>query len=143
MTKIQVYDTDGEVIQSLTQWDEGIYACVKEDAITKAYDVHFYNATSEVSYIVESSYSSGTLKVRIPNALLAEPHPIYGCVYVDKDNGYRTMYQFYIPVRKRPEPDTYVDTDSYVSITALQEQVDALESTVDKLTSRVSALEKG
>lgn len=126
MRHIDIFDYQGNSITSLVQWDLDVYVYIKDSIITEAHRVHFFNQKSEEALIVESTYSNGVLRAKIPNVLLTTPLTIYGyvVVYIGEDQTERSLYGFSIEVRNRPKPSDYIEADNpdYITVTALFEQ---------------------
>ena len=49
MNEITVYDLKGNSMISLVQYDTDVNVCVRESAIKKAYNMHFFNQNSKSS----------------------------------------------------------------------------------------------
>lgn len=138
MQEIVVYDSQGNSLTSLVQWDSDVCVYIKVDEIESAYRVHFFNNTLEESLVVDSTYSSGILKAKIPNLLLTQPLIIFGYVSVVKDGETKSLYGFKINVRKKPMPSNYiyVDTKDWVDAEAiLQECADYASSSSTSATN--------
>lgn len=121
---VSIYDIDGFPIAHMVQWDFGRYIYIKETDLTEAHPVHFFNIESDVAYVVETTYEGGRIKAKIPNILLTQPHTINGYVYVTEDGESKSLYQFRIPIRKRPQPSDviYEGSEDYIAVaTALSE----------------------
>ena len=115
MQEIIVYDANGDSISDLVQWDSNVYIYLSDAGITKAYQVHFFNNTMEEAYVVDSTYSGGKLKVKIPNALLIQPFIITGYVNVTNSDEQKCLYGFKINIRKKPKPSDFVDSKDYIT----------------------------
>lgn len=102
----------------LVQWDKDVLIHINHPDITKAYNVHFFNSLCDEALVVTSTYSSGDLKVKIPNKLLTQSLPITGYVYIIEGNESKSLYGFRLMVRKRPCPSNYiyVESEDYVSL---------------------------
>lgn len=112
MQEIVVYDIENNILDTLVQWDKGVKILIKENDIDQAYNVHFANCNSESAMVVPSEYNDGVLSVPVPNDILTEPHIIVGYICIsDKDDEFKSIYSFRIPVRKRPKPADYVYSD--------------------------------
>lgn len=112
MQEIAVYDLDGNTLTNLVQYDTDVYVYIKDSRIAEAYQVHFFNSVSEKALVMDSSYGSGTLSVKVPNNLLEQPYTITGYVNVKKSGENKSLYGFRIAVRSRPIPDDWVHVDS-------------------------------
>ena len=124
MRDIIVYKPDGTQLNSVAQWDRDIYLVVKESDITSAYKLHFFNSESELAYVVESTYSNGELRAKIPNVLVMQPFEIVGYVYDEGSDGSgQSLVRFRINVISRPLPSDaiYPGTVDYVSYAEIME----------------------
>ncbi len=121
MYDISVLDENGCRINTLVQWDKNVFIYIDEEDIDSAYNVHFFNDKKDEAYVVNSSYSNKVLSAKIPNELLTNCLTIFGYIYIEKNNCGKSIYNFKIPVRKRPRPSDYiyVQSDDYVSIMAV------------------------
>lgn len=142
MEKVSIYDKNKNYIASLTQWDEDVvvYAEIDEYDTTLTYNVHYFNSTSDLAYVVNSLYDGKYLSSKIPNRLLTQSKPIHGYIYADNEDSetHRNLYYFFIPVRKRPRPsDTvYIDSNDYIRIeSVLQECKDYAAAAGEFVTS--------
>lgn len=127
MKEITVYDTSGNSITDLVQWDTDVVVCIKEEEITKPCKVHFFNSESDAAYAVQGVYENGKLKAKIPNVLLWQPYTIIGYVHVEENSEGKSIYRFRINMRKKPQPTNYVysGTKDYIEITAVLEECKA------------------
>ena len=124
MQEIAVYDLDGNTLTNLVQYDTDVYIHIKDSRITAAYQVQFFNSTSESALVMNSTYSNGVLSVKIPNNLLVQPYTITGYVNVKKSGESKCLYAFRIAVRKKPIPNDWVHVDSkdYVTFEEIVEE---------------------
>ena len=118
MQEIDIYDINGEFLTDLVQWDKDVYICIEEENIDKAYQVHFFNKESSLAFVVDSAYTNGVLKVKIPNKLLMHPHLIAGYINIEKNGEQKCIYGFKIVVHKKPQPSNtvYEDTNDYIRL---------------------------
>ena len=128
MVKVTPYDSNGDAISALFQWDKGIEVTVEDESITEAYNMHFANTQTGEAYVVESTYSSGTLTAQIPDVLLQSTNPVFGYVYDEDDDSGRSTLWFKIKVTARAQPSDYVYEDSaeYILIEDAIEEIEAL-----------------
>ncbi len=122
--EIMVYDINGNSINNLVQWDSDVYIYLGGAEIDSAYQVHFFNNTMDKALVVDSTFSGGKLRVKIPNNLLIQPHTITGYVNVTKNGQSRCMYGFRIYIRRKPKPldFIYTESDDYVSIEKIRNE---------------------
>lgn len=116
---VSIYDISGLPLSHMVQWDFDRYIYIQDTDLSEAYPIHFFNIESDVAYVVESIFENDRLKAKIPNVLLTQPHTINGYIYVSENGENKSLYQFRIPIRKRPKPSDiiYEDTDDYIAIT--------------------------
>lgn len=118
---VNAYDINKREIRNLVQWDKDVYIYIHERNIGSAQPMHFFNQKSDVAYVVETTFSNGVLKAKIPNLLLQQAYPITGYIYVSIDGGNRSVYRTRINIepRQRPSDYIYVDTYDYVSVSKI------------------------
>lgn len=123
MKEIPVYDSSGKRLDVLVQWDSDVYISLKDRGITSAHNVHFFNQSSDYSYVVTSQYASGVLTVKIPNILLTQSRNITGYVVVADSDEERSLFGFQIRVLPRPMPSDLIDIHSkdYITIGDIEE----------------------
>lgn len=124
MQEIIACDVNGNSITGLVQWDSDIHIYLSDPGIDKAYQVHFFNHTMDEALVANSTFSSGRIKVKIPNDLLTQPYIIIGYVNVTKNEESRCIYGFRINIRKKPKPSNYiyVESNDYVSLEKVHEE---------------------
>ena len=118
---VNAYDINKREIRNLVQWDKDVYIYIHERNIGSAQPMHFFNQKSDIAYVVETTFSNGVLKAKIPNLLLQQAYPITGYIYVSIDGGNRSVYRTRINIepRQRPSDYIYVDTYDYVSVSEI------------------------
>ncbi len=124
MKEIVVYDTSAQQLNSVSQWSRDVYITIREVDITSAYNIHFYNTASQVAYVMQSTYSSGVLTVKIPNVLLMYPFDIIGNVFQEDGSGAgQGIARFRFMVIPRPKPSDYIypGTVDYLSYAEIME----------------------
>lgn len=125
MQEITVYDKDERILTYLTQWDKNVVIKLKDNLLSNATHVHFFNCNSKEAMVMAATYKNGTLSTQVPNDLLTEPHAITGYIWVDEnleDNGYitdehKSIYGFRLMVRNCPKPSNQVYEDQKEFIT--------------------------
>lgn len=118
MQEITAYDSNGDILANLVQWDKDVFVSIQENEIDDAYPVHFFNYGSDISYVVNSVYSSGLLIAKIPNTLLTTAEMIIGYVYKETGTEQKSIYRFKISMRAKPMPSNYAEsgTKDYINI---------------------------
>ena len=84
MEEINVYTVDNVMINTLVQWDKGIYIYFYDNEFTEKYNVHFFTSDAKVDYLVEPNLDENNiLSVKIPDDLVALGKSICGyiCIY--------------------------------------------------------------
>ena len=117
MQEINIYDSEGNIIYDLVQWDKDVKIYITEPEIDKAYNVHFFNRNNNEAMVVQSTYENGTLCSIVPNDILTEELPINGYVFIEKNGEHKSLYCFRILVRKRAKPADYIYSDQKEYIT--------------------------
>lgn len=142
MIDVTCFDSYGEVVTALTQWDINQILQIKNSGITSdnAPKFHFCNKNSNDALVVAPSVidtANDIIEVEIPNELLQQAIPliIYLYTYSDK-NEYHGMTRatIKIPVRARPKPSDYVyEPNVYViSVAKLKEEFDEMKSAFEE-----------
>ena len=105
MAKISLYDSLGNELDHLTQWDVNQYLVI-DGAITDPIpEAHFCNIDSESTISVTPTVESGKIKALIPNELLKQRYTIRAYLYYEMESGsFRTMHDVEFPVRPRKRP---------------------------------------
>ena len=117
MQEITVYDVYGNTLTNLVQFDTNVHICINDSRITAAYQVQFFNSTSERALVMDSTFKDGILDAKIPNDLLEQPYAINGYVRVEENGEGKCLYGFKIAVRKKPQPYNWVHVDSHDYVT--------------------------
>lgn len=134
MKDVLIYNSLGEQLIRLAQWDRDVYVSIEDTGITTNYPVHFFNKNSDQAYAVESTYSGGKLKAKIPDHLLREPYTI--CGYVQRNDGdseRRSDFRFIVGVVPKPQPSDYLlrsDPD-YIEVETLKAEYKELQKKAD------------
>lgn len=129
MSNITCYDSDGNLLKRLYQWDNNQTITVRGVTIPPTPVFHFCNRLSDVALVVVPEVSGTDLTADIPNILLQQAEPIIIYLYQDTDNdGYRTVQAIHIPVMPRPKPDDYEYEDNidYTSVAILNARLSTL-----------------
>ena len=145
MEKIQCYNSDGEYIDSLVQWDQGQVIYIDNLESGAIPNVHFAFSGNDVSWEFSNitSLSNNKIKVNIPNAVMQYCGRLYLFFYYGDGNTYTTKYVGIITIKEKPRPGDYVyedNTGSSVSVSQLRTDINSLFSIVDtKITSPTKA----
>lgn len=145
MSKIACYDSDGNLLKTLYQWDTNQVMTVKGLDTPPIPAFHFCNRLSNIALVVAPEVSGSDLSVKIPNVLLQQAEPIIAYVYQEtEDEGYRTMHAIHIPVIPRPKPDDYEYEDNidYISVAVLNSRLNTLSKSMSSLATVVYVDEK-
>ena len=137
MYEINCFDSYGDSINYLTQWDYNRKLVMNLNGydLTVAPEIHFSNKKREDALVVQSVVSSDNLvTVDIPNILLQEPYPLLVYVYLTDSNNtssQKTIVATEIPVKKRPKPNEYTYIENIDYVTAEQIKQEILEEIVN------------
>lgn len=138
MHEINCYDSYGNTINYLTQWDYNrqISMYIDNFDLTYAPEVHFCNQRSTEALVVQSSVDGNKITAEIPNILLQEHLTLCAYVYLSDANNassQKTILSVNIPVRYRPKPSEYTYIENISKITAAQIQEDVYNRLKDNL----------
>ena len=108
MSNITCYDSDGNLLKELYQWDRGQIIKVR-GLDTSTYVVfHFCNINSDTTIEVEPTVSDSDFVAEIPDSLLTQPGSLIIYLYKNiSGDSYRTFHTIHIPVIARAIPDEY------------------------------------
>lgn len=125
MYEINCYDSYGNTIDYLTQWDYNRKLIMYIDNYDLSYapEVHFCNQNSVEALVVQSVVEGNKLTVDIPNILLQEHLSLYAYVYLSDANNassQKTILSVAIPVRYKPKPSDYTYIENISKITAAE-----------------------
>lgn len=135
---ITCFDSDGNVLKALYQWDNNQTLTVQGLDMPPIPVFHFCNRLSNLALVVTPTVSGTSVTVNIPNILLQQAEPIIAYVYQDTENdGYRTMHAIHIPVIPRPKPDDYEYTDNvdYISVAVLNSRLNTLTQQITAVSN--------
>lgn len=134
MYEIQCFDSYGNTINNLTQWDIDQSLVIPIDKCnlpeselpsSPSYvlpEAHFSNKTREDALVVRSEKNDdNSIKVAVPNILLQDAYPLQVYVYMtdSKDtSSQKTILHNEIPVRKRQKPSDYLYVENIDRVTA-------------------------
>lgn len=104
---IQLLDSKGELIRSVTQWDVNRVIGVQGLHLTDPPTIRLSNANSEEAVSVQSEINNSIVEFVIPNDFLRTPINIHVCVCVVSGDEYMTISKFEIPVIKQIKPEDY------------------------------------
>ncbi len=124
---IELYDSRGELLNCLYQWDRDVELTIKNNSQYKISEVHFSNLVSDHALVLEP-YDRGR-KIKVPNLLLTKIHALVAhfCAF-NKTGGLETVFEYIIPIRPRQKPDDYVYTETEVlTYSNLEKRVSDLE----------------
>lgn len=144
--EINCYDSYGNSIDYLTQWDcnRKIYLSLDYYELSDAPEVHFFNQNSSEALVVLSTISEGMVEVDVPNILLQEPYTIFAHVYVNENGSQKSIAHLPLLVRKKPRPSDYVHINnlekvSFVGIKSItQTEVDGTTTVTILLSDNTS-----
>ena len=124
MSVIMCFDSEGNTIDILTQWDvnQTVYIDWEYDC-TPIF--HFFNIKWDKALVIKGEIVDEYARADIPNVLLQEAYPIMGYIYLENDTSGKAIYQFQIPVRKKPKPCDYdyIENIGYISCVNLEKEM--------------------
>lgn len=127
------YDSDGNVLKRLYQWDTNQTIAVGGLDVSETPVFHFCNRISREALVVTPTVIDDRIEVNVPNILLQQTDSIIAYLYepMDDDGG-RTMHTIQIPVVPRPKPSDYeyVENVEYPSYAILSARLSSLISTM-------------
>ena len=139
--RINCFDSQGNCINSFTQWDINQTVYVENWEYNFQPIFHFCNIKSDNALVVKGSIESdGRIKCSVPNILLTEPHAISVFVYLENENVGRTIHIAQIPVAKKIKPHDYYYKENieYISWVKLEAEAKAL---INELESNIKEFE--
>lgn len=150
MSEIICYNSDGRVLDKLTQWDVG-QAIVVHGVNSQFIPMfHFCNNRSYRALVVQPERIDGDLVAKVPNILLQEARTINVYLYyqTNKDEA-KTEYSISIPVEPRKKPFDYEYTENigytnWIEINkeakAVIENLNAVNSQSSEMLTKVDAV---
>lgn len=134
MFELTAYDSNGDTIHALTQWDLNQVIYIDNIGFTSSPIAYFNDSCGKHSFVINTELVGNSIKIIIPNLLLQKFEPIIIgiCIYVSQDNISRTKYFVKLPVRKREMPNdyVYVENTGEITLSSLQLKVNELESKI-------------
>lgn len=140
MLEVICYDSYGNSIDKLVQWDVDQTLTVENWEYEATPVFHFCNKKHERALVVKGEIVNGCAKSNIPNSLLQEPYPIIVFVYLEEGDSGRSIYVTKIPVIKKAKPEDYEYQENieYVSWVKLSEEAEALIAKLEQANFRKS-----
>lgn len=123
---IQLLDSKGELIRSVTQWDINRAIRIQGLHLTTAPVIRLSNANLEEAISVQSTIQANIVEFVIPNELLQVAIDIRVCVCAVNNTEYMTISKFSIPVVKQTKPADY---DELLEAAASENDTDTTEQT--------------
>lgn len=134
MFNLTFMDRYGNTVTNLTQWDTNQDLYIEANTFNKIPQFHFCNKNSEKALVVRAIVEDELLKISIPNILLVEPYSITIYAYVseleDDVKIGKTVEYVQLPVRPRPEPDsfTYENNVDIIDLQTIADEIVALNN---------------
>lgn len=144
MVSVICYDSNGNRLNNLTQWDLNQKLVVKGATTTTVPVFHFCNKLSRSALVVTASVSGNDIIVKIPNILLQQSFPIIAYMYYESaDSSAKTMHTITIPVTPRVKPNDYefVENIDYVSFAMLDARLSTLLNVISENSTSASSAE--
>ena len=131
MSGIVCYDSAGNLLSKLYQWDVNQTIVIKGLDTSLVYEFQFCHQCDSQARVVIPDVYDDRFEVHIPNILLTSSAPIimYICLNIGTSST-RTVHKVHIPVEPRPEPEDYKFEENidYVSWVALVGEAEGLIS---------------
>lgn len=138
MENINAYDSNGELIDLLVQWDKGIILYFNDNIFDDNYTIHLFTDDMDMAMVVESVLDdNGILSVKLPDDILTMGKAITGYICTRTEIEYRNSYKFKLPVRKKPKPSNYIYVDSNEYI-FLEDKLDEINANVEITNENVN-----
>ncbi|MDD5900326.1 MAG: hypothetical protein PUC73_05445 [Lachnospiraceae bacterium] len=134
MYTLTFIDKYGNTVTNFTQWDTNQDLYIEASIFNKIPQFHFCNKNSEKALVVNAVTEGDLLKISVPNMLLIEPYPITIYAYisdiVESVKIGRTVEYVQLPVRPRPEPDSFVYENNVdiIDLQIITEEIVALNT---------------
>ena len=130
-----ITDKNGNIIESLTQWDSNVSIYIHGLQVAPAPVIHFTSKNQDKTLPVGSEIDEhGVIKTVVPNILLEDDATIiiYVYAYNDDTKEGRTIERLTIPVDSKKKPDDYVykENISVVNIVSLSNQIRVLRKMI-------------
>lgn len=129
MSEIICYDSKGNLLKSLYQWDHNQRITIKGvDDVSSIETVHFSNRHSKEALVVKPTKLNGDIIADVPNILLQNWEPIVAYITSTTVNeGYKTVFAVNIPVipRSKPSDYEYVENIEYLSWVTIEAEARA------------------
>ena len=138
MKNIKCYDSNGNVLEYMYQWDSNQTIVLKNLGLSSAPNCHFSNRKRKTAYVVESALSGADVIVSVPNFILQDPYPILIHINCDDNGSSRTVYRVVLPVISRPRPSEY--DDAYTEVTGTSDATATAEDIAWKKTAYVKGV---
>lgn len=145
-----IYDSDGEVLDHLTQWDVNRIIKISELDPIVSPTAHFYNAKSAKAIVTECTpveSETGSFTVVIPNSLLRQPIAVAVAIYCNNATTHECISKelIRIPMYPRPMPSDYEfeEDEDYINWSIVtQEMLEMLDTYNDytEIISRVDGM---
>ena len=143
-----IYDSDGEILDHLTQWDTNRIIKISELDPLISPTAHFYNAKSTKAIVTECTPvegETGSFTIVIPNSLLRQPIAVAVAIYCNNATTRECMSKelIRIPMYPRPMPSDYEfeEDEDYINWAIVtQEMIEMLE-TYDEYTEIISRVD--
>lgn len=122
--------------EHLWQYDYGQYYQFSDIDLPELAEVHFSNSDSGTAYVQIATDGL----VAIPDDLLKTGQPVFAWIFLHTgDSDGETVYKVTTPVMRRAEPADIEPTPEQA--TAIQELIEAMQSTVDTVSPVAELLE--
>lgn len=132
-----LYDSDGNSLSHLTQWDINQTILIGGAKTSPLPTIHFKSNGFQDAVLVKPTIVNGKLSALVPNFLLQFEYPIFVYVYYhNEDDSSDTEYMSVVPVRPRAKPldFIYVENIEYPNWFEVKELLRKLSENVASLS---------
>lgn len=129
MSTLTCYDSNGNALSELYQWDVDRTVVIGGAEIMKNTTIHFCNRRHNRALVVPATISGNDIMAPIPNILLQDAEVLVIYIYQESTDGeQKTTGTLAIPVkpRQKPEDYTYTENIEYANWVKLEQQAIAL-----------------
>ena len=115
MKNIKCYDSNGNALEYMYQWDSNQTIVMKNLGLSSAPNCHFSNRNRKTALVVPSDLLGSDVVVSVPNYVLQEAVPVLLHVNCNlSDGSSKTLYRAVVPVIPRPRPSEYDDSNTEI-----------------------------
>lgn len=140
MNDVICYDSAGQVLEELCQWDVNVTIQVGDAITSPLPNFHFCQHGRDYAYVVPSELKGDKLSAKVPNILLQSHYPLHVFLYYGSNpDEQRSKHQFSIEIvpREMPMEYTYVENIGYEDWVHMTEEAKAIIDASENLDARI------